>query len=102
MSPHGSHHELGPAVAYHRDISDLHVQANGDAAVAIRAGRPGQVTVTSSLSWTFGKPAVSQAWHGNSFWLGATCPKLEPFPGCQARIVISVPAGTAVQAQAPP
>jgi hypothetical protein len=95
----GSHHELDKPVAYRRAISDLHVQANGGAAVAIRAGRPGQVTVTSSLSWAVRKPMVSETWRGGSFWLGATCPKLAAFGDCQASIVISVPAGTAVHAQ---
>jgi hypothetical protein len=95
----GSHHEVAPPVAYRRNISDLHVQANGSTAVAIRVGPPGQVTVTSSLSWLFRKPTVSETWHGGSFWLATTCPRA-PFGDCQASIVMSVPAGTAVQAQA--
>jgi hypothetical protein len=96
----GSHHELDPATTYRRGISELHVQANGGIAVAIRAGQPGHAVVTSSLSWAVWKPGISQAWHGNSLWLDATCPKLDAFGSCQASIVISVPAGTAVQAQA--
>jgi hypothetical protein len=87
-------------VVYRRDISDLQVQANGGAAVAIRAGQPGQVTVSTALSWTFVKPTVSESWHGGSLWLGVTCPKADPFGGCQASIVIIVPVGTPVQAQA--
>jgi hypothetical protein len=76
------------------------VRTNGGVAVAIRAGRPGEVAVTSSLSWAVRKPTVSQIWLGGSLRVGVACPKLDPFGGCQASIVISIPAGTPVQAQA--
>lgn len=96
----GLQHGVDSPVVYRRDISDLQVLASGGTAVAIRAGRPGQVTVSTSLSWGFRKPAVSQVWHGGTFWLGATCPEPDPFGRCQVSTVISVPAGTAVRAQA--
>lgn len=96
----GSHHEADTPVVYRRGISDLQVQATTGTAVAIRAGRPGQVTVASSMSWAFHRPTVSHGWHGRSFWLATTCSRPYFFGGCQASIVISVPAGTAVQAQA--
>ena len=96
----GNHPAAGSPVVYRRDISGLQVQADGGATVAIRVGGPGQVTVSTALSWTFVKPTINQAWHGGNLWVGATCPKADPFGGCQASIVIVVPAGTPVQAQA--
>ena len=96
----GTNPKIVSPVVYRRAISDLQVQANGGAAVAIRSGQPGQVTVSSALSWTFVKPTVSESWHGGSLRLGVTCPNADSFGGCHASIVIIVPAGTPVQAEA--
>jgi hypothetical protein len=94
------HHALDPPVSYRRDISSLQVQTNRGAVVTIVAGRPGQVTVSSSASWTVGKPVLTEAWRDGNFRFAATCPKLDPFGDCSASVVIEVPAGTAVHAQA--
>jgi hypothetical protein len=93
-------HESVPRVTYPSAISSLQVQANGGGAVTIRSGRPGQVTVSSALSWVFGKPAVTQEWQGGTFFVGATCPKFDAFEDCQAQVTITIPAGTPVQAVA--
>jgi hypothetical protein len=98
--PHGTQHAAVSPVSYNRGVSDLQVQANGGAVVTIRAGRPGRVTVGGSISWTFGRPVVTEHWRGRSLQVGATCPKLDPFGGCQVTVVLTVPAATAVQAQA--
>lgn len=98
--PKTSTHALDPAAKYQRDISSLQVQADYGVMVTIRAGRPGHVTVSGSLSWTLRKPTVTQVWRGGRFLVGATCPKVNPFGSCEASIVIGIPAGTAVQAQA--
>ncbi len=92
-------HVVDGPVSYRRKVSALQVQANGGAAVTIRAGRPGRVTVSSSLSWAVTKPTVTLTWQASTLWVGATCPKLAPFGVCQASIVIVVPAATPVQAQ---
>ena len=97
---HGMQHAVDPRVNYRRGISDLQVQANGGTVVTIRAGLPDQVTVSGFLSWALGKPTITQSWHGGTLHVGATCPKFDPFGGCQVMLVVSVPAGTAVQAQA--
>jgi hypothetical protein len=93
-------HEFNQPVAYSSAISRLQVQANGGGDVTIRAGRPGQVTVSSALSWVFGKPSVTQEWLGRTFVVGATCPKFDAFEDCQAQVTITIPAGTPVQAAA--
>lgn len=94
------HHEFGPLASYHRAITGLDVESAGSGAITIRAGRPGQVTVTRVLSWALSKPTVTQSWDDGVLNVGATCPKFDPFENCQADITISVPAGTPVQAQA--
>jgi hypothetical protein len=93
-------HEAGPLVSYRSAISDLQVQVNSGGTVTIKAGPPGQVTLSSTLTWLVRKPAVTQSWQGKIFRVGATCPKFDPFEDCQASVTVSVPAGTAVQGQA--
>jgi hypothetical protein len=101
--PQGAiHHELDPLVSYQRDVSGLRVAANGGVVVTIRAGRPGRVTVSTSLAWLFGKPTITQSWQGGALLVGATCPRLDALGYCQANVTIAVPAGTPVQAQAGP
>jgi hypothetical protein len=94
------HHQFDPVVIYHRDVTGLEVQADAGGFVSVQGGQGGRVTITSSLQWVFGKPAVTQAWHGGVLHVGATCPRADPFEDCEASVIITVPAGTAVSAQA--
>jgi hypothetical protein len=93
-------HQAGPILRYQHAISDLQVQANSGGMIAIDAGPPGQVTVTSTSAWLVRKPAVTQSWQGGVLRVSATCPKFDPFEDCQASVTITVPAATAVQGQA--
>jgi hypothetical protein len=92
-------HQSDPLVSYRHAIRDLQVQvqATGGGAITIKAGPPGRVTVSSTLSWLVRKPAVTQSWQGGVFQVGAICPKFDPFEDCGASVTISVPAGTTVQ-----
>jgi hypothetical protein len=94
------HHAFVAPVSYLRDVAALRVQADEGTVVTIRAGRPGQVTESSVSSWAFRKPAIRQTWQGGSFVVSVTCPKPMPLGQCQANVIIAIPAGTAVQAQA--
>jgi hypothetical protein len=94
------HHQSGPVAIYRRDVSAVRVQADAGGSVTIQAGQAGRVTITSALQWVFGRPSVTQSWSGGVLHVGATCPKLDPFEDCQASVTISVPAGTAVTAEA--
>jgi hypothetical protein len=94
------HHEFGPAVTYRRDVTALSVQADAGGSVTIRPDRDGRVVITRALQWVFGKPSVTQSWQDGVLHVGATCPKFNPFEDCEADVTISVPAGTAVTAQA--
>jgi hypothetical protein len=94
------HHQSDPLVTYNRDVTALQVQADAGGFVTIEAGQDGRVTVTSALQWLLGRPTVTQSWHGGVLHVLATCPRLDPFEDCQASVIISVPAGTAVSAQA--
>jgi hypothetical protein len=93
-------HAAGPIVSYRSAINDLQVQANSGGTITIKAGPPGHVTLSSTLTWLVRKPAVTQSLRRKIFRVGATCPKFDPFQDCEARVTISVPAGTAVQGAA--
>jgi hypothetical protein len=94
------HHEFDPVVVYRRDVSAVQVQADAGGSVTIQADQDGQATITSTLQWVFGKPSVTQSWHNGVLRVRASCPKLDLFEDCQASVTVSVPAGTAVRAQA--
>jgi hypothetical protein len=94
------HHQFDPAATYQRDVTGLQVQADGGGFVTIQAGQEGRVTIASTLQWLFGKPAVTQSWHGRVLRVRATCPRADPLEDCQASVIITVPSGTAVSAQA--
>lgn len=96
----GMHHQADPAVIYRGNVSELRVQADAGGTVTIQAGQGGRVTITRQLAWVLGMPTVSQSWHDGILDVAATCPKLDLFEDCQASVTISVPAGTAVSAQA--
>jgi hypothetical protein len=94
------HHEFGPAVIYRRDVTALKVQTDAGGSVMIRPGRDGRVTITRTLQWVFGKPSVTQSWQDGVLRVAASCPRFDPFEDCEASVTITVPAGTAVTAQA--
>lgn len=94
------HHQFGPVVTYRRDVTALNVRTDAGGSVTIRAGQDGRIAITRTLQWVFGKPGVTQSWHDGVLNVGATCPKFDPFEDCQADVTISVPAGTAVTAEA--
>ncbi len=96
----GMHHQSNPEVTYRRDVTELQVQADAGGAVTVQAGQPGRVTITRQLAWVFGRPTVSQSWYDGILYVAAICPKFDVFEDCQASVTISVPAGTAVSAQA--
>jgi hypothetical protein len=66
--------------------------------VSISAGRPGQVTMQSTLSWLVRKPTVSRVWHGSTLVISARCPKQDPFEDCRVSLNIWVPADLPVRA----
>jgi hypothetical protein len=76
------------------------VQTGAGGSVKIRPGRDGRVTITRTLQWVFGKPSVTQSWQDGVLRVGASCPRFDPFEDCEASVTITVPAGTAVTAQA--
>jgi hypothetical protein len=94
------HHQFDPAATYQGPVTGLQVQADTGGFVAIQAGQDDRVTIASTLQWVFGKPAVTRSWHGGVLHVGARCPRADPFEDCQARVIITVPSGTAVSAQA--
>ena len=102
------HHEYGPVRVYHRPVTSVQVSAPGGT-VAITAGRPGQVSVDSTLAWVFSKPAVRESWHGTTLAVSVRC--AAPLQGrgrkqgtrvrvagCSASLSLSVPADAEVRA----
>jgi hypothetical protein len=90
-------HQAQPLAVYRQPVGTLQVSVPGGN-VTIRPGRPGQVTVASTLSWVFARPAVTHARRGRDLLLGVRCPGLNAFSDCQASLTIRVPSGVAVQA----
>ncbi|HUC24534.1 MAG TPA: hypothetical protein VMA73_17640 [Streptosporangiaceae bacterium] len=91
------HHEYGPVTVYHRPVTAVRVSAPGDA-VAITAGRPGQVSVASTLAWQFTKPAVRERWQGTTLAVTVYCLAPGPSEDCSASLTVHVPAAVEVQA----
>jgi hypothetical protein len=92
----GLHHEYGPVTVYHHAITAVRVSATGDT-VAITAGRPGRVSVSSALGWFFTKPAVREIWHGTTLAVSVYCPVPGPFGRCSANLILHVPAAVGVR-----
>jgi hypothetical protein len=67
------HHEYGPVTVYRRAVTAIRVSAPGDA-VAITAGRPGQVSFASTMAWLVTKPAIRERWHGTTLTVSVHCP----------------------------
>jgi hypothetical protein len=93
----GPHHEYGPVTVYHRAVTAVRVSAPGDA-VAVTAGRPGQITVASTMAWLFAKPVIRARWHGTTLSVSVRCPAAGPFGDCSAGLTVHVPAAAEVQA----
>ena len=91
------HHEYGPVTVYHRAVTAIQVSAPGDA-VAITAGRAGQVSVASTMAWLVTKPAISEMWHGTTLAVTVRCPAPGPFESCSASLIVHVPAAAEVRA----
>lgn len=90
-------HEKGGPTVIGRPITALQVNAPSGS-VTISAGRPGQVTMQSTLSWLVRKPTVSRVWRGRTLVISARCPQQDPFEDCQVSLNIWVPADLAVRA----
>lgn len=91
------HHEYGPVTVYHRAVTAIRVSAPGDA-VAITAGRPGQVSVASTMAWLVAKPAIRARWLGTTLTVSVHCPAPDPFEDCSASLIVHVPAAAEVWA----
>lgn len=91
------HHEYGPVTVYRRAVTAIRVSAPGDA-VAITAGRPGEVTVASTMAWLVTKPAVRARWHGTTLAVSVHCTAPELFDACSASLIVHVPAAAEVRA----
>ena len=91
------HHAYGPVTVYHHAVTAVQVSAPGDA-VAITAGRPGQVSVASSMAWVFSRPTIRERWHGTTLAVAVRCPARGPFEDCSASLTMYVPAAAEVRA----
>jgi hypothetical protein len=89
-------HQVVPVTLFQRSVDEVQVDAPGQSVTVIR-GRPGQVRVASTLSWLLGSPTVSQAWHGETLRVSASCPSVNLFEDCQVGLVIQVPADVTVR-----
>jgi len=89
-------HQIAPLTVYHRSLGELQVDAPGQGVTVIR-GRPGEVTVQSTMSWLLGEPTVHPVWHGTTLRIMASCPSFNAFEDCQVDLVIRVPANAAVR-----
>jgi hypothetical protein len=96
----GLQHAYLPVVTYRQPITELDVQTDAGGSIMIKAGRAGQVSVDTTLSWLVRRPDVSRTWRRGVLDVAATCPKFNPFEDCGANITIGVPPGTAVRAAA--
>jgi hypothetical protein len=95
-------HQYDPPFRYRRGVADLKVHAGVGGIVTISAGRPGRVTIVTTLAWLFRKPTVTRSWSGRTLTVSASCPSFDPFADCLAGLSITVPPGTAVQGLAGP
>ena len=104
------HHEYGPVTVYHRLVTAVQVSAPGDT-IAITAGRPGQVSVASTLAWVFTKPVVRETWYGTTLTVSVRCAApiqgrgrkpggriRDLVAGCSAGLTVHVPATAEVRA----
>jgi hypothetical protein len=91
------HQEYGPITVYRRPVTAVQVSAPGDT-VAITAGRPRQVSVSSTLAWSVTKPAIREIWHGTTLAVEVHCPGPGHFGNCSANLVLHVPAAVGVRA----
>jgi hypothetical protein len=92
-----AHREYGPVRIYDRAVTAIRVSAPGDA-VAITAGRPGQVSVASTMAWLVTKPAIRERWRGTTLAVSVHCPAPDLFEDCSASLVVHVPAAAEVLA----
>jgi hypothetical protein len=89
-------HQIAPLTVFHRPVGELQVDAPGQGVTVIR-GRPGEVTIQSTMSWLLGEPTVHPVWHGTTLRITASCPSFNAFEDCQVGLVIRVPANAAVR-----
>jgi hypothetical protein len=91
------HREYGPVRVYDRAVTAIRVNAPGDA-VAITAGRPGEVSIASTMAWLVTKPAIRERWRGTTLAVSVHCPASDLLKDCSASLVVHVPSAAEVLA----
>jgi hypothetical protein len=65
--------------------------------VEVRAGPDGSTALDRTISWSLGRPTITQTQDGDRLVIRSSCPGLNLGRGCSGRVRLVVPAGTDVR-----